>query len=191
MKKLLFNPFEKYDARPLLFIGIAATALGSLLGYIYNARFDGVIDLHFSPDVNYAEPFSDNIFNIAFLFVALYVFGRSINKKIRPIDILATTMIARIPFYLVCFTNVDGKLFIETAEALEKGPEALQANPGDLMVVAILGLLMLPFLVWYIALLFNGFKVAVNAKTSKHVLLFVLALIIAEVLSKILFYILY
>ena len=191
MKKLLFNPFEKFDARALLFTGLLVTVLGSLLGYTYNARFDGVLDLHFSADVKYVEPFSDNVFNIAFLFIALYIFGRIINKKIRPIDIFATAMIARLPLYLVCFANVDGKLFVEAAKALENGPNALSANPADLMVVAVMGLLMIPFLIWYIALLYNGFKVAVNAKTAKHNLLFALALIIAEILSKILLYIIY
>ncbi|MHA3789867.1 hypothetical protein ACX0HA_16790 [Flavobacterium hauense] len=191
MKKLLFNPFEKFDARALLFTGILITVIGSLLGYRYNARFDGVLDVHFSADVKYVEPFSDNVFNIAFLFIALYIFGRIINKKVRPIDILATVMISRLPLYLVCFANVDGKLFIEAAKAFENGPNALSANPADLMVVAIIGLLMVPFLVWYIALLYNGFKIAVNAKTAKHNLLFALALIIAEILSKILLYIIY
>lgn len=191
MKKILFNPFEKYDARPLLFIGLLATVLGSILGYLFNARFDGVIDVHFTADVKYVEPFSDNVFNIAFLFIALFILGRTINKKVRPIDILATVMISRLPLYLACIANVDGKLFVETAKALENGPNALAANPEDLMVVVIMGFLMIPFLVWYIALLYNGFKVAVNAKTAKHNLLFALAIIIAEILSKILLYILY
>lgn len=191
MKKFLFNPFEKYDARALLFVGLLATVLGSILGYHFNARFDGVLDLHFTANVKYVEPFSDNVFNIAFLFISLFILGRTINKKVRPIDILATAMIARLPFYLACFANGDGKLLIETAKAFENGPAAVDVNPLDLVAATALGFLIIPFLVWYIALLYNGFKVAVNAKTAKHNLLFALALIIAEILSKILLYIIY
>lgn len=191
MKKLLFNPFEKFDAKPLLFFGLIATVLGSIMGYVFNARFDGVLDLHFTYDVQYVEPFTDNVFNIAVLFAVLFAFGRGINPKVRPIDILATVMIARLPHYVVCFTNAGGKLFQQSEAMLQLGPDELLKNPGDLALVSILGLLMIPFLVWYIALLYNGFKVAVNAKTTKHKLLFALAIVVAEILSKILFYLLY
>lgn len=191
MKKLLFNPFEKFDAKPLLFFGLIATVLGSVLGYAFSARFDGVLDLHFTYDVQYVEPFTDNVFNIAVLFAVLYAFGRGINPKIRPIDILATAMIARLPLYLVCLTNLGGKLFQQTETMLQLGPNELLSNPSDLIFVTVMGLLMFPFLVWYIAMLYNGFKVAVNVKTTKHKLLFALAVIVAEILSKILFYILY
>ncbi len=191
MKKLLFNPFEKYDGRPLLTFGLLATIIGSFLGYVFKSRYDGAF--HISPvqRVEMMEPLTDNIFNIACLFFALYLFGYIINKKTRPIDILSTVMIARLPFYITTLSNINGFIYLQTQAYITEGPQALMENQSDLLIMTGIGFLILPFLVWYIALLYNGFKTAVNIKTVTHKLLFAVALIVAHILSGILFYILY
>ncbi|MDV6169922.1 YIP1 family protein [Flavobacterium sp. DG1-102-2] len=191
MKKLLFNPFEKYDGRPILVLGLLATVIGSALGYAFNARFDGVLDMHFVDSANYVEPFTDNVFNIAALFAALYIAGYMINKKTRPIDILGTVMLARLPFYFDTLTNINGYMNEFGKKILEAGPNLQNLDPVDLWLPALLGLLTLPLLIWYIALLYNGFKTATNLKTTQHKWSFALALIAAEILSKITFYLLY
>ena len=52
MKKLLLNPFEKNPETRLFIFGLAVTAIGSYLAYIFNGRYDGVIDLHFTNNIN-------------------------------------------------------------------------------------------------------------------------------------------
>ena len=98
MKLVLFNPFEKFSASKLLVFGIIATLIGSYLGYVFNGRFDGVIDLHFNEETTLVQPFVDNAVNILCLSLSLFVVGRIINKKTRFIDVLIPAMIARIPF---------------------------------------------------------------------------------------------
>ena len=191
MKKLLFNPFEKYDGRPVLTLGLLATLIGSILGYAFNARFDGVIDMHFAPEVTFAEPFTDNIFNIAILFFVLYAAGRYINNRTRPIDILGIVMIARLPFYLDTFTNINNYMYDFGEKVMSMGTDLAKIDPLELMLPAFIALIILPLLVWYIALLYNGFKTATNLKTSQHKAWFAIAIVIAEILSKILFFILY
>lgn len=191
MKKLLFNPFEKYDGRPILALGLAATLIGSFLGFIFNARFDGVIDMHFTDKVAFAEPFSDNVFNIAFLFIALYVVGRSINNKTRPIDILGTVMLARLPFYFDTLTNINGYMTAFGEKIMNLGSDITNINPMEILLPTLLSLITIPLLVWYIALLYNGFKTATNLKTTTQKVWFAVALIVAEILAKILFYIIH
>ena len=66
-------------------------------------------------------------------------------------------------------------------------PEMIhQVATSSLMIVIGFGLISILFLVWYIALLFNGFKVASNAKGKTPIVLFILSIILAEVLSKVL-----
>lgn len=191
MKKLLFNPFEKYDGRPLMTIGLLITVLGSLLGYVFNARYDNAIHISFLDDVTFVEPLTDNIFNIASMFLAFYIFGYIINKKIRPIDILSMVMIARFPFYLNTFTNIDGFMYTMSENILNGGTAALLENPTNLLIMTVAGFLSLALLVWYIALLYNGFKIAVNIKTTTHKILFAVATIASLIISSILFYIIY
>ncbi|MCO6146843.1 YIP1 family protein [Flavobacterium sp. NRK1] len=191
MKKLLFNPFEKYDGRPILALGLAATLIGSFLGFIFNARFDGVIDMHFTDKVAFAEPFSDNVFNIAFLFIALYVVGRSINNKTRPIDILGTVMLARLPFYFDTLTNINGYMTAFGEKIMNLGSDITNINPMEILLPTLLSLITIPLLVWYIAILYNGFKTATNLKTTTQKVWFAVALIVAEILAKILFYIIH
>jgi len=191
MKKLLFNPFEKYDGRPILALGLVATLIGSFLGLIFNARFDGVIDMHFAPKVAFAEPFTDNVFNIAILFFVLYAIGRSINNKTRPIDILGIVMLARLPFYLDTLTNINGYMYKFGEKVMKMGDNPMSIDPTEILIPASLALITLPLLVWYIALLYNGFKTATNLKTPQHKAWFAIAIVIAEILSKILFFILY
>lgn len=191
MKKLLFNPFEKYDGRALLAIGLVATLIGSMLGFAFNARFDGAIDMHFSYAVTFAQPFTDNVFNIAILFFAFHIFGYTINKKTRPADILGTVMLARLPFYLGTLTNINGFISRTTEAMLGLDMNNIQLNPADLTIIVVSSLITLALLVWYIALLYNGFKVATNLKTTNQKVMFAVTLIVAEILSKILFFLIY
>lgn len=191
MKKLLFNPFEKYNDRLILFIGLTGTLIGSLIAHAFDTRFDNT--LHISPvgNTTLTEPLTDNIFNIACMFFSLYLFGYFINKKIRPIDILNTAIIARFPFYLVSFSNINGFMYKTSLQMIEQGPQALNDNPTDMLIMVGVAFLILPILVWSIALLYNGFKTAVNLKTVTHKILFALSLIVSLIISTILFGLIY
>lgn len=189
MKKLLFNPFEKYDGRALLAIGLVATLIGSMLGYSFNARFDGVIDMHFTYSVPFAQPFTDNVFNIAILFFTLHLYGFIINNKTRPADVLGTVMLARLPFYLGTFFNLNNYMARSTEMFLGMNMNNIQINTSDIILIVVAGLVSIVLLVWYITLLYNGFKTATNLKTTNQKVLFAVTLLVAEILSKILFFI--
>ena len=191
MKKFLFNPFEKYDGRGLLAIGLVATLIGSMLGYSFNANFDGIFDMHFTYAVTFAKPFTDNVFNIAILFFTLHILGFTINKKTRPADILGMVMLARLPFYLGTLFNINGFIARITEAVLGINIDNIQLSTADLAILAAYGLLSIALLAWYITLLYNGFKTATNLKTINHKVLFAVTLIVAEILSKILFSLIY
>ncbi|HET8838184.1 MAG TPA: hypothetical protein VFM82_04235, partial [Flavobacteriaceae bacterium] len=110
MKTTLFNPFEKYPDRGLLLAGIAFTLLGSFLGYWCRARFDGILDLHFTLSVFLYEPFVDNLINIFSLAFILFLTGKYLNTKTRFIDLLIIGMIARAPIYLLSLMNIGGSM---------------------------------------------------------------------------------
>lgn len=192
MKKLLINPFEKISETKLLLFGIAITLIGSYLGFIFNGRFDGVIDLHFSEQVTFLQPFIDNVVNVFSLSISLFFFGRIINKKTRFIDILIPSLVARLPFYFLPFTNVNNFMVTFSNEIIGnldlKNPINFHIETLDLIAILLFALVSIGFLVWFVVLLFNGFKIATNCKTPNQTLLFVFGIILAELLSKTLMY---
>lgn len=192
MKKLLLNPFEKFSETKLLLFGIAITLIGSYLGFVFNGRFDGAIDLHFSDEVTLPQPFIDNAINVFSISISLFFFGRIINKKTRFIDILIPSLVARLPFYFLPFTNINNFMVTFSNEIIGnldiKNSVNFHIETFDLIAILLFAIVSIGFLVWFVILLFNGFKIATNCKTPNHTLLFVFGIILAEILSKILIY---
>jgi len=192
MKKLLINPFEKFSVPNLLLLGVAVTSIGSYLGYLFYGRFDGVIDLHFTDTITLAEPLTDNAINIFSLSVLLFLFGRIINKKTRFVDILAAAMVARIPFYFLPFSNIDNFMSRFSNTLIRdldlKNPASFHIETGNLITLLLFAIISIGMLVWFVILLFHGFKVATNCKTPNHTLLFAIGIIAAEIVSKLLIY---
>ena len=193
MKILLFKPFEKYSEKTLLLVGIFFTLLGSFFAYVFNIRFDGVIDVHIVPTSLPYQALLDNLVNIFCLVLFLYISSKYINKKTRLIDIINTALVARAPFYLMPFFNINGVIQKASDDVIQfANPELIsQISSSNLCILIVFGIIAILFLVWYISLLFNGIKVASNAKGKTPIILFIISLLLAEILSKFLIFQLY
>lgn len=189
--KILLNPFEKYSEKTLLLFGVALTLLGSFIGYLTKARFDGVFDMHLVENIAVFEPFLDNLLNIATLVLLFFLLGKSINGKTRWVDILSVSIISRIPFYVLPLFNIDGLLNKSTQKLLSGIDFQDLSQPPvvelpDLLVILMFAVISILCLIWFVALFWNGFKIATNAKGTKNVILFIVLLLLSEVLSKVL-----
>lgn len=179
LNTLLFNPFEKYSETILLVFGIAFTILGTLLGFYFDARFDGVLDMHFVEKVSLKEVAIDNLINIICLFIFFFGSGKFINSKTRIIDIMNTILISRIAVYLFVFipkpSNEITKNLIQN--------NFTQISNFDISLLIFGGIMALLGLIWYITLLYNGFKTATNAKKNLPIVLFIASILLSEILS--------
>jgi hypothetical protein len=188
--KLLFNPFERYSEKQLVFVGIISTIVGSLMSIFFNSRFDGILDLHFVEKIKIHEPIIDLLIDLFCLVLILFLIGRYINIKTRIIDIISATLISKIPFYFLLFQNIDGILFRITDKLtkslLTKNYSLETITTIEMAYLVFSGIIGLALIIWSITLLFNGFKTATNAKNTKSILLFIVAVILSEVVSKIL-----
>jgi hypothetical protein len=190
MKLLLFKPFEKYSEKTLLSVGVIFTLIGSFAAYTFNVRFDGVFDVHIISNTLFYQALLDNLVNIFCLIIFLYLSTKYINRKTRLIDILTTSMVARVPFYLLPFLNINGVIEKASEDIIQfANPELIsQISSSNLLIITVFGVITILFLVWYVSLLFNGFKVASNAKGKISIILFILSLLFAEILSKFLIF---
>ncbi len=191
MKTLLFKPFEKYSENKLLVVGVLATLVGIYLATTFNIRFDGVLDVHAVASVSYLQALLDSLIDIISLVLFLFLAAKYINPKTRFIDLVTTAIIARIPLYLLSFGNWNNMLYKAGESIIQQlTPEAISEIPSTTFwVLAVFSIFSIVLLIWYISLLFNGFKTASNAKEKKAVYIFIGALIIAEIVSKIGIYI--
>ena len=185
MKKI-YNPFEIFSENQLLIFGILFLVIGSFLGFLFNGRFDGVLDLHFVEFADFYEVLLDNLINTMVLTILLFLLGLFINPKTRIIDLLNTALIARIPFYILPFFNINNYMNRITDAMMDlvasNNLEAIAVT--DTIFMAIFGILALATMVWFAILLWNGFKIATNAKGIKTIVLFIVIVLLAEIASK-------
>ncbi len=186
MRTVLFNPFEKYSEKALLIAGVFFTLIGSYIAFLFNIRFDGLIDIHTYKEISFLQVLSDNAVNIFSSALLLFIIAKYINKKTRIVDIIVISLIARIPYYLLPIFNINNSLGKSGEEILQlTNPEFIgQISFFSWSITIVFAIFSILFLVWYIALLFNGFKVASNAKGAKHIVLFIIVILLAEILSR-------
>lgn len=185
MNKTIYNPFEKFSETQLLILGIALTIGGSLLGYLFNITFDGVLDVHPYENITPARPFIDNLINTLSLSVPLFILGFIINTKTRFIDVLNTALIARSPSYLLAFGNANDFFTNLDTKINPANPMDVNFAPLDIFILGVFTIFSIASLIWFVALLYNGFKTATNLKQTSHKVAFGFVIILAEILSKI------
>lgn len=191
MKTLLFNPFQKYSDNRLLAVGLITTIAGIFGASMTHTHYDGVLDTHFSDNIPLQTALLESVFNALSLAMVFFILGKIINPKTRFIDILNIALIVKIPAYLLMFFNINGQVFELTRKILstENTAEALNFTPVNTVFLTVFTTVTIFIFLWIIVLLYNGFKVAVHTKnTFVHILAFVVGVVLAEVLSKVLIY---
>jgi len=187
MITLLFKPFEKYSEQKLLITGVIATIFGALVTYLLNCKFIGVLKMGFTETPSIGQSFLDSIIILSCLTSFLFLAAKYIYKKTRLIDIIVTTLVSFIPLYLLPIFNINDTIKIATESILQyASPELVNQMPLDnLTPLVIFGFFTLTIIVWFIALLYNGFKTASNAKGTKAMVVFGIALILADATSRV------
>lgn len=186
MKTLMFKPFEKYGESRLLLIGFIVLIIGTGLAFLLNTRFDGALDVHYGLEVHFLTAIIDQVLAVVSLVLFLFLAGILVNPKTRFVDIAATVLIARIPFYLAALLNlggISGAAGLEIQQSLFHEEKAL--SPVAVVIIIVSVVVILPLIVWSFVLLWNGYKTAANAKGAKAILLFIGAALLAEIVSKI------
>ena len=186
MKELLLKPFEKYKENQLLLFGTIALVLGSYVSSFCQANFDGAIDFHFSEyQLSFIDLLTQNLINISTLFVCLYFAGLYRYKKTRSIDILNIVLVSRAPFYFLSLFNINKSLSINPDLPISELTNHAMSN---LPLFIFMTIALVIVVVWMFALLYNGYKTATNAKGNLGLPLFIAAIVVAEILSKLIIY---
>lgn len=179
-KNLIWNPFARVAGWQAFGVGIVIVVASAVAAGFGNLLFDGAIDAHFGDHVGVAKSLLLTGISLLSVVLSMYVTGLIISRDFRFIDILGTMTLARAPLLILALIS----FFVSSpskAEVLENPMIVL-----DYPSLIIFGLISIPIIVWFIALMFNGLKVSTGVKGKKLVVGFIGGILFAEIISKIL-----
>ncbi|HPW67707.1 MAG TPA: hypothetical protein PLS84_11595 [Salinivirgaceae bacterium] len=179
---LLWNPFIRLAGWQAFGIGIIIVFISAVLASYGNLAFDGAIDAHFGDNITIAQSLLVTGISLLSVVLSMYVIGLIISKNFRFVDILGTMTLARAPFLILAVLS----LFVTSpdVEQVLQNPMIVLDYPSFL----VLGVISVPIIVWYIALMYNGLKVSTGTKGTKLTIGFIGGILVAEVISKLLIY---
>lgn len=191
----LFNPFHFIAGGQALAVGIGIIAVSTLVALVAGVHFDGTLDFHTgAPAPWWVYPLEGLI---AWLSAALFflIAGKLLSKSsVRTVDVLGTQAMARFPYLLFALWHLPPVIpdaNTRVGETLLKSVSNPGANPfaglpiADLVIFGMTAVLAIVMLVWLIALMYRAYAVSCNLSGLRAVAGFIPALILAEVLSKV------
>ncbi|MVN20847.1 hypothetical protein [Mucilaginibacter arboris] len=173
MKKWLFNPFIYVAGWQALGLGLLLMAITCVIAFFSQTHFDGGIDVHFGAGfpllVCALEQLNAWLSTVIVFSAAGFILSKS---AIRIIDIAGTMALARVPMILAAVIG-----FVPALHQVD-----LNHISANFLIWSLIALL---FSIWMIALMYNAFTVSCNVKGNKAVVGFIVSIILAEILSKI------
>ena len=188
LSQWLFNPFNYIAGGQALALGLVSILVAGGLGALSTTHFDGVIDLHSGT----AAPWvflTEGVVNWLSLALVLLIVGMlAARSSWRAIDLFGTQALARWPMLLSALaTQLPGyQRFTQHLawKLLKQGTEPIVQGTDVVAFSIAIGVILIA-LIWMIYLMYKAFSVSCNLKGGKAVVLFIVALIAAEVISKI------
>jgi hypothetical protein len=189
MKTTLFNPFARIAGVKALLAGAATVLLSAALCYFSHVQFDGIIDTHFSGVENMAQSFKEVVVDSLSIVLIFYLSGLiAAGNRFRFVDIAGTMLFARIPMTIIpLFALIFSpeKLIQYILYTFLKQGTPVTLNFMDIFGFVITSLITILMVIWMIALMWNAFRICMNSRKPKIIVMFIAGLILAEIVSKI------
>ncbi|MDF1825548.1 MAG: hypothetical protein P1U68_12955 [Verrucomicrobiales bacterium] len=191
----LWNPFRFFAGSTALISGIGIVLATGAIASVSSTHFDGVLDTH----VGFPAPLwfflLEGIVNWISLASCLWLGAVLLREKraFRALDLFGTQALARWPFIitaLVCLLP-GVQTYQKKLLALAKSGETVllppAGTPTELASFWGAALVMIFVTIWFVALAWKSFRISCDARGGRAIVTFILAIVIAEVISKLLF----
>lgn len=186
---LLWNPFRRIAGGPALGIGLVVLLVTGLFAAPTRTHFDGVLDTHVGSPAPLWFFLAEGLVNWLSLASTLWIAGAILKglRAFRALDLYGTQALARWPFvftafacYLPPFQSMTAKMI----EAVEAGVLLPRATAGEWIAFSLVSIVMLLVTIWFVALSWQSFRISCDARGGKAIGAFVVAILVAEVVSK-------
>lgn len=185
--KLLYNPFERIAGWKAFAIGIVIVTLSGAIAYSFGTAFRGLMNITILTSGNFMTAVLSQLISLSVLCSVFYIIGRFFSRGVRFQDVLGTFTLARFPFVILAFSGY----FLNTP-AINAMIEQAKRNPMDginfnqeIFLMIGFSFLMIFVIVWYIALLWNAFRVSTGIVNKYRVLIFIAGLVFVDIVSRI------
>ena len=180
--KLLYNPFEWVAGWKAFLIGIVIVLLSVIIADYGNQYYQGAMNIRLVPEANLVYGLLSQGVALLCMVMLFYISGRIFSRGVRFQDVLGTTTLARYPYIIPAFFGY----FFDFDKLNDITMSALSGNiseiGGELSLLVVTGFVMLIVLVWYIALLWNAFRISTDIKGGKGIVIFIIALVMTDLL---------
>jgi hypothetical protein len=188
---LLFNPSVYFAGWNALGKGLGLMVLALLIAQAGGVVFDGVLDMHLGGKLPWTAP-AFGLIDWLCLSAVLVLCGKLVSKTaFRVVDVFGTQALARWPTVLMALIALPpafGNYSRQLVDQVTRNPLQLPPLNADAIYFFAATLLMLPLIVWMIALMYTAYAVSCNLRGLRAGLSFTLGLILAEILSKLAIY---
>jgi hypothetical protein len=194
LSQWLFNPFRFMAGFQALLIGLAIILLSGFIGSLSNAHFDGVLDVHTGRSAPLWFFLAECVIDWICLAVPLFFFGLIVSRSsFRFVDVVGTQALARWPYLItaiVMLPNANRRVVEYLVAELTQGNPAVEIGPMDVLVFVFAMLVTVLMVIWMVELMYKAYAVSCNIKGARAVITFIVGLIGAEILSKLVIYLL-
>ena len=179
---LMLNPFTRIAGWQAFGIGLTVVIITGITCTFSHVAFDGVIDMHLTHNLSFLNSFEFLAIDMFSVVIIMTATGLIISKSFRFIDILGTMTLSRAPFIILAIAGY----FTVSPDINEliKNPLIVLQSVSFILLI----LLSIPVTIWTIILMFNALKISCGVNGSKLGAAFILALLVSEIISKILIY---
>lgn len=188
----LFTPFHYVAGTRALAIGAGVLLLLSLLGWATYTFFDGVLDVHYGC-LTHANPYHKHIAMlliswasvVTIFYLAARIFSTS---SVRLVDMAGTMAMAKAPMIFAALCGFAANLHpcFEIPTNQEDIANMISLLKEHWAWIAASGVIGVACIIWFVALMYNAFSVSGNLKGNKGTAVFIVALLLSEVASKLL-----
>jgi len=199
LKTWLFRPFDRIAGAQALGLGVVVMILTALLAASSGLLNDGVLDLHFGPELPFWVLLAQSLINWVSLTGFLFITGVWLARgPFRWIDLLGTQALARWPMLAAtAYLAIPGlnsqirQLTNELMTRMPTDPSQVMASSAYLLDAMWLTLISLPTLIliiWMVWLMYHAYSISTGIKGMRAVFSFTGALVLAWIVSKVLIY---
>lgn len=189
----LWNPFRTIAGLSALGWGLAILLITGGIASLSRTHFDGVLDTHLGHSAPLWFFLGEGVINWLSAAIFLCIGGTLLTgfDGVRSIDLFGTQALARAPFLLtalICLLPGVGAYNDKLIAMASSGKAILLPPPGTAgEITSFYGavIVMLLVTIWFVALAWKSFRVSCDVRGWKAICVFIIAIIGAEVLSKV------
>ncbi len=186
----LLYPFGRMAGWKAMMLGLVSQLLAVVLAWRLGARYDGVLDFHLSADAGFGRILTDQLINVGALWLVFGIFlVIQAKNRFRWIDLFGMIAFSRWPLLLMPLTLMGGffkrltDYFVQTGKPASELPAT-----ADIFWLLLFSIVIILCTIWALSLLYQAYRILLHKEGVWPVVLFVAAVLSAEVLSKFLIY---